>query len=112
MVMARPKKRAKPAASLKVGQFGMMVDAYFGSSINAGIRKTRGEKKVAETIERAKELSIAAEVDRQGFAEELRIIGDLSGAAAVEAGMEKNEWGNFWTRERVDAFRKSRKKRK
>lgn len=110
--MARSKKKAKPAASLKVGQFGMMIDAYFGSSINAGIRKTRGETKVSGTLERARELSASAETDMLGFANELRVIGDGEGAAAVESGMEKNEWGNFWTRERIQAFRKSRKKKR
>jgi hypothetical protein len=108
--MARPKKKAKPAAPLRVGQFGMMLDAYFGSSINAGLRKTKGEKKIAGTMERARELSASAEEVRLGFAEKLRIMGDGEGAAAVEGGMDKKEWGKFWTRERVEAFRKSRRK--
>ncbi len=102
-------QRKEKAAPFRVEQFGMMVNAYLKK---AGLRRTKGEKEIAGNIKLLKALSGVADTDKRKFAAELRKIGDKKGAAAVEGGMGKGEWQKFWTRERVEAFRKSRKKRK
>lgn len=104
----RKKTKKQKGALFRVEQFGLMLDAYFRK---AGLRKTKEEKGIAESMERLEELYEAAERERRGFAAELRIAGDEAGAAAVESGMERKEWGKFWTRERAEAFRRSGKKR-
>ena len=105
MVMAYQKKK-KVAATLRVEQFGLMAKAYLKK---VGLRKTKGEKKLEANMKKLRVLSEAAERGKRRFAAELRKIGDEEGAAAVEAGMDRRGWQKFWTRERVDACRKSRK---
>lgn len=100
-------KKKKAAAPFRVEQFRMMLDAYMKK---AGLRKTKGEKRVAAGLKRLEELHKAGENERQGFAAELRRAGDEEGAAAVESGMGREEWQKFWTRERAEAYRRSRRK--
>jgi hypothetical protein len=105
--MPKRKKTVK-GALFRVEQFGLMVNAYLGK---AGLKRTRGERKIAKSMEKLEELYADAEEDRRGFAAELRKGGDETGAAMLENGMEREGWQKFWTRERIEAYRKAMKKR-
>lgn len=105
--MPKRKKTVK-GALFRVEQFGLMINSYLGK---AGLKRTRGEKEIAKSMSKLEALYEDAEADRKGFAAELRKGGDELGASMLENGMEREGWQKFWTRDRIEAYRRAMKKR-